>query len=240
MSYKKGITEDAQSDQLIILHKNTGHHFSSDLLINLPTLVSLTTHLPILDTSDQENYSDTKKYTSDPWLLTGTTSTLVNLHADFSALLHIWKPSVELGNKNEVSHKATAVTVKKGLPNEMALSFTPHVLPLKSLRKGITAMSFTYFFSAGNKKEDKCYCVFCFNNARFTYEKRGSTLDPALDGPWRNHVCKNSKGAVICPVLFAHVCRYCGATGKFAHTEKYCDSQKKRNKLAISYKRTYK
>ncbi|OZC09966.1 nanos RNA binding domain protein [Onchocerca flexuosa] len=54
------------------------------------------------------------------------------------------------------------------------------------------------------------------------------TINPEMSGPWRTHLCKDSKGAVICPVLAAHICRHCGATGKFAHTEKYCNSEKKR------------
>ncbi|VBB27458.1 unnamed protein product [Acanthocheilonema viteae] len=173
--------------------------------------------------------------------------------------MEIWKPHVELGGGEwERSQSTSAVVtrnVKDALPNQGPLSITQPLLPLNSLPKNST--------TAGNKKKQqlhKWYCVFCYNNARFTYEKGGIVLHPQLDGPWQTHVCKDSNGLVICPVLAAsitirrledrskqlqlrnelfyrHVCRYCGATGIFAHTEKYCNSEKKRSLHVMSLRR---
>ncbi|XP_040175478.1 uncharacterized protein LOC120908505 [Anopheles arabiensis] len=53
------------------------------------------------------------------------------------------------------------------------------------------------------------HCVFCFNNKadREVYE---------------SHRCKDEAGNVTCPVLQTFVCMRCKATGKKAHTAKYC------------------
>ncbi|CAG9540577.1 unnamed protein product [Cercopithifilaria johnstoni] len=231
MSYEKGTVKDAQKDELAILDRNIDCS-STDLLTSF---VPLTTHTPVLGIQSEESYFDTKEHTDDSWLVSEATNALFNLHADFSAFLEIWKPSVELDNESKISQTTTAVAernVENISLNQVALSITSPLLQLNSLQKDITI--------AGNKKEqqmDKWYCVFCFNNARFAYEKGGIILHPQLNGPWRTHVCKDPKGVVICPVLAAHVCRHCGATGKFAHTEKYCDSEKKRNQQTMNLRR---
>ncbi|XP_053664445.1 uncharacterized protein LOC128713610 [Anopheles marshallii] len=53
------------------------------------------------------------------------------------------------------------------------------------------------------------HCVFCLNNGadREVYE---------------SHNCKDDWGNVTCPVLQKFVCSRCNATGKNAHTAKYC------------------
>ncbi|XP_014255224.1 protein nanos-like [Cimex lectularius] len=52
-------------------------------------------------------------------------------------------------------------------------------------------------------------CVFCRQNRE----------EPSF---WTSHSLKDIKGNVICPILRAHVCRICGATGSKAHTIKHC------------------
>src|SRR5688572_16375619 len=53
-------------------------------------------------------------------------------------------------------------------------------------------------------------------------ERSGIRIKPCEPGVWRNHVCKDEHGNVVCPILFKFKCRYCGATGKQAHTRRYC------------------
>ncbi|GFR61769.1 nanos-like protein [Elysia marginata] len=53
------------------------------------------------------------------------------------------------------------------------------------------------------------FCVFCKNNRE----------QPSV---FNTHVVKNEKGEVTCPILKKYVCPICKATGKDAHTIKYC------------------
>lgn len=58
-------------------------------------------------------------------------------------------------------------------------------------------------------KENEDYCVFCYNN----HENQETYL---------NHSCRDEDGFVVCPKLRKYVCPYCQATGRLAHTKKYC------------------
>lgn len=222
-SYDEGATNDEQKNELTIL--NSTDDYLANLITNPSSVVPLTTYASNLGVPpSKKSYLDIEESIDNSWLVNEATSTFFNLHADFSTFLEIWKPNVELVNKSEVPQCTTAAVrkLKDVLPNQMTLSVAPSLFRLNSLQNKIV--------SSNNKKEIaiKWYCVFCFNNARFAYEKCGIILYPKLNGPWRTHVCKDSKGVVICPILAAHVCRHCGATGKFAHTEKYCDLEQKR------------
>ena len=39
---------------------------------------------------------------------------------------------------------------------------------------------------------------------------------------YESHSLKDELGLVTCPVLSGYVCPYCGATGRLAHTVRYC------------------
>uniref|UniRef100_A0A1I7VKY7 Nanos-type domain-containing protein n=1 Tax=Loa loa TaxID=7209 RepID=A0A1I7VKY7_LOALO len=194
-SYGKGTADDMQKDELPILDKNNGFP------VNPPSFGPLTTYVSTLGLPAKESYFDTQEHADNSWLFSEATAAIFNLHADLSTFLEIWKPSVELV-RSEVPQNTAAVAARKlkdVLPNQVAVSVTPPSMRLKSLQKNTVATD--------GKKEvvDKWYCVFCFNNARFAYEKCGIILHPKFNGPWRTHVCKDSKGVVICPILAASV-----------------------------------
>ena len=55
------------------------------------------------------------------------------------------------------------------------------------------------------------HCVFCKNNGEEASFYTTHTLKDDLNG-----------GGVMCPVLQAYTCPICGATGRNAHTIRYC------------------
>ncbi|VDP12158.1 unnamed protein product [Onchocerca flexuosa] len=204
MSCEKEALNNSRRDELAILDRDISH-FSTDMLTNS----SFTNYAPSFCVSSEERYFEDH---ADNFSRNETAADIVN----------IWKPSVDLINDSEVSRStivAAPQKLKDGVP--VTFTFSPSLSQLSSLQTNIITTD-------KKKQMEKCYCVFCFNNSRFAYEKCSITINPEMSGPWRTHLCKDSKGAVICPVLAAHICRHCGATGKFAHTEKYCNSEKKR------------
>uniref|UniRef100_A0A915JTD4 Nanos-type domain-containing protein n=1 Tax=Romanomermis culicivorax TaxID=13658 RepID=A0A915JTD4_ROMCU len=60
------------------------------------------------------------------------------------------------------------------------------------------------------KKIVKLYCVFCKNN------------DPDNYKLWMSHKCKDENNRTLCPILRAHICEICGATGDRGHTLNHC------------------
>ncbi|ESO03227.1 hypothetical protein HELRODRAFT_185675 [Helobdella robusta] len=61
----------------------------------------------------------------------------------------------------------------------------------------------------GKSGEPALVCVFCRNNK-----------EPECVA--NSHLVKDEKGQVTCPILYIYTCPICGATGKAAHTIKYC------------------
>ncbi|XP_055617547.1 nanos homolog 3-like [Toxorhynchites rutilus septentrionalis] len=59
------------------------------------------------------------------------------------------------------------------------------------------------------RKENALYCVFCYNNGE-------------RETKYLSHKCRDKKGNVTCSKLRRYVCPICKATGKQAHTKKYC------------------
>ncbi|ESO09079.1 hypothetical protein HELRODRAFT_147488, partial [Helobdella robusta] len=52
-------------------------------------------------------------------------------------------------------------------------------------------------------------CAFCRNN----HETKTMYM---------SHILKDANGDVVCPILSKYVCPICSATGKAAHTTRYC------------------
>jgi len=82
---------------------------------------------------------------------------------------------------------------------------TTRLLPSQKL--GLTPIKRT------EKRREYNFCVFCKNNGED--EKY-----------YMSHTLKDDHGMVRCPVLEAYVCPICGATGKVAHTIRYCPKNK--------------
>ncbi|XP_075221404.1 RNA-binding protein nanos [Lycorma delicatula] len=59
------------------------------------------------------------------------------------------------------------------------------------------------------KSQEKSICTFCKKNG-----------EPASS--YSTHLTKDDEGNITCPILKAYVCQKCGATGRSAHTDKYC------------------
>ncbi|XP_039314843.1 nanos homolog 1-like [Solenopsis invicta] len=60
-----------------------------------------------------------------------------------------------------------------------------------------------------NKEPLPTECVFCRNNGE-------------EESFYREHLLKDVDGLILCPVLRAYTCPYCGASGDLAHTDKDC------------------
>uniref|UniRef100_A0A2C9M0V2 Nanos-type domain-containing protein n=1 Tax=Biomphalaria glabrata TaxID=6526 RepID=A0A2C9M0V2_BIOGL len=68
-----------------------------------------------------------------------------------------------------------------------------------------TREDLAYLRPLGNKR----HCVFCKNNKEKV-------------AVYSTHLVKNENGDVVCPILSKYTCPLCFATGKKAHTIKYC------------------
>jgi len=73
-------------------------------------------------------------------------------------------------------------------------------------------------------------CKFCKNNGE-------------MSSMYRSHVLRSpDTGFLVCPVLRAHVCEVCGATGDYGHTRNYCpkiqDEKRMKFGLPVSLKMT--
>ena len=97
-------------------------------------------------------------------------------------------------------------------------SLTSH----QRLPKRSDNFDFTHMIYQATLKEVKTgkkqMCSFCRNNN-----------EPELI--YTCHQLKDSLGRVTCPILKAHVCPICGASGELSHTLKYCPILQKKSKL---------
>jgi len=84
----------------------------------------------------------------------------------------------------------------------------PRLLP--SQRLGLTS---TLNKQRLEKRPQYNFCVFCKNNGE----------DEKF---YMTHTLKDDHGMVRCPVLFSYICPICQATGKVAHTIRYCPKNK--------------
>lgn len=77
-----------------------------------------------------------------------------------------------------------------------------------NLAPGCTSTATTTRSKKRTKKHTQ-ECVFCKNNGE-------------QEAYYKQHVLKDSKGRVVCPILRAYTCPICNAKGDDAHTIKYC------------------
>jgi len=90
----------------------------------------------------------------------------------------------------------------RGLLPSQRLGLTPSPVPLGGGHRGLRPPRPQYNF-----------CVFCKNNGE----------DEKF---YMTHTLKDDGGLVRCPVLMKYTCPICGATGKVAHTVRYCPKNK--------------
>jgi len=91
----------------------------------------------------------------------------------------------------------------RGLLPSQRLGLTPSPLPFGSTRGG----------GLRPHRPQYNFCVFCKNNGE----------DEKF---YMTHTLKDDNGLIRCPVLMNYVCPICGASGKVAHTIRYCPKNK--------------
>jgi len=84
---------------------------------------------------------------------------------------------------------------------------------LPSQRLGLTPSPIGMGRGGRQPRPQYNFCVFCKNNGE----------DEKF---YMTHTLKDDSGLVRCPVLCNYVCPICGATGKIAHTIRYCPKNK--------------
>jgi len=57
---------------------------------------------------------------------------------------------------------------------------------------------------------------------------------------YTSHQLRDEQNDIECPVLMAYVCPKCGATGKFAHTIKYCTSLSENERVSLPTVKLFK
>lgn len=101
---------------------------------------------------------------------------------------------------------------------------SPKLMPkqIQTAPKRSDNFDFTYLIYQSKIKQSKTgkrvFCSFCRNNDE----------DELI---YTSHQLKDSLGRVTCPILKAHSCPICGATGDLSHTLKYCPILQKKSKL---------
>lgn len=69
-------------------------------------------------------------------------------------------------------------------------------------------------------RDQRLFCSFCKSN--------GESVNV-----YTSHVLRNVSHEIECPVLMAYICPRCGATGKSAHTIKYCTALSEKERVAL-------
>lgn len=82
-------------------------------------------------------------------------------------------------------------------------------------------------FSSSSQRQKRRICSFCKSNGESA-------------SVYTSHVLRNNNNEIECPVLMAYVCPKCGATGKMAHTIKYCPSLSESERVALPTIKTLK
>lgn len=81
--------------------------------------------------------------------------------------------------------------------------------------------------SAKFQRKKRSICSFCKSN--------GESADV-----YTSHTLRNDANEIECPVLMAYICPKCGATGKTAHTIKYCPTLSESERVALPTVKIFK
>lgn len=76
-------------------------------------------------------------------------------------------------------------------------------------------------------RQNRRICTFCKSNGESS-------------NVYSSHLLRNDKNEIECPILMAFVCPKCGATGKTAHTIKYCPWLSENERVALPTVKTFK
>ncbi|CAF2321602.1 unnamed protein product [Rotaria sp. Silwood2] len=82
-------------------------------------------------------------------------------------------------------------------------------------------------FSSTSDRKKRHICSFCKTNGESA-------------SVYTSHVLRNIDNEIECPILMAYVCPKCGATGKSAHTIKYCTALSEGERVALPTVKLFK
>lgn len=82
-------------------------------------------------------------------------------------------------------------------------------------------------FSSKFHRKKQQICTFCKSN--------GESFNV-----YTSHVLRNINNEIECPILMAYVCPKCGATGKLAHTIKYCTALSEYERISLPTVKLFK
>jgi len=81
--------------------------------------------------------------------------------------------------------------------------------------------------SSKSHRKKRQICSFCKSNGESA-------------SVYTSHVLRNTDNEIECPILMAYVCPKCGATGKSAHTIKYCTALSESERVALPTVKLFK
>ncbi|CAF1246139.1 unnamed protein product [Adineta steineri] len=81
--------------------------------------------------------------------------------------------------------------------------------------------------SSISQRKKRQICTFCKSNGEST-------------SVYTSHNLRNVDNEIECPVLMAYVCPKCGATGKLAHTIKYCTALSENERVSLPTVKLFK
>ncbi|UJR24968.1 hypothetical protein I4U23_006332 [Adineta vaga] len=87
--------------------------------------------------------------------------------------------------------------------------------------------SYDNLISTNSHRLKRQICTFCKSNGESA-------------NVYTSHVLRNGDHEIQCPILLAYVCPKCGATGKSAHTIKYCTALSENERVALPTVKTLK
>lgn len=97
----------------------------------------------------------------------------------------------------------------------------------KQIHGNRTKSNENVFKQISSHRQQRRFCSFCKSNGESSKV-------------YTSHVLRNVRHEIECPVLMAYVCPKCGATGKSAHTIKYCTALSERERVALPTVKLFK